>query len=304
MNGPVTELRWETLGNRELINAVAARQFGLVTRAQLIRRGVDDDAIRRAPLHLIHRGVYSTILPPLLPFQAHLAAAILRGGEGARLFGTSTAYWAGLRAQQPREIHVAVTGQKAEVPGIRWHRARPVEAVHHNRLPISPLRCLPLECAPLLRRQELRQLLAELEFRHGIRPEEVMLQRGAHGSAKLRRAIADHMPQLARTRSHLERAFLHFLDVRGLQIPLINHPVGLSTIDAVFADQCLIVELDGVRGHTGDRRIVRDHRRDLHRRREGMTVLRYAYAQLIEDGDLIEEDLRRHGVRSRHGARR
>ena len=54
-----------------------------------------------------------------------------------------------------------------------------------------------------------------------------------------------------------------------------------------------------MKGHRGERRILRDHRRDLHRRHDGFTVLRYHYAQLTEDADLIEDELRRHGVPSR-----
>ena len=156
-----------------------------------------------------------------------------------------------------------------------------------------------MECAAQLSTWDLKHLLAELEYHHDIGPEQIATSRGTKGSARLRAAIQAHIPQLAHTRSHLERAFLHFLDARNLQLPRINHPAGLTTIDAVFEDQRLVVELDGVKGHRGDRRILRDHRRDLHRRNDGFTVLRYHYAQLTEDADLIEDDLRRHGVPSR-----
>lgn len=292
------QLGRETLDIRGLIDSVAERQFGLVTRQQLLRRGIDDSAIDRARLHLIHRGVYSVAPPSLLQLDARLAAAILRGGEGARLHGLSAAHWAGLRKQQPPKIHIAVTGPKAKVPGIVWHRTSFIAPSRHNRLPMTPLRLLPLECAADLSEWDLKGLLAELEYHHDIGPEEVATKRGVKGSAKLRKAIADHTPQLAETRSELEEACVRYLTDRNLRLPDFNHPVGLSTVDGVYADLRLILELDGVKGHRGERRILRDHRRDLHRRREGFTVLRYAYAQFFIDGDLIEDELRAHGVGS------
>ncbi len=258
-----------------------------------------DRALAAGRLHAVHDGVYSAIPPSLMPFEAWLAAAILRGGDGARLYGLTAAWWAGLRKQRPPTIHVAVTRPRVAIDGIRWHRIHDGAGTTHRRLPIPPLRRLPLECAADLNLRDLKHLLAELEYHHDIEPHELTTKKGVRGSARLRQAIADHTPQLAHTRSELERAFIHFLTDRGLQLPMINHPIGLTTIDAVFAEQRLLVELDGVQGHRGERRVLRDHRRDLHRRGDGFTVLRYAYAQLREDGDLIEAELRRHGVPSR-----
>ena len=256
-------------------------------------------AIASGRLHEVHHGVYSTILPSLMQLNARYAAAILKGGKGARLYGLTTAWLTGLRKQRPPVIHVAITGKRTKIEGIRWHRPDLAgeKPRKHEGLPVTPLVRLPLKCAADLSTWDLKGLLAELEYHHDIGPEAVVLRRGAPGSAKLRRAVEDHTPQLAETRSELERAFIRFLKARGLTLPLVNHPIATTTIDAAFEDQRLIVELDGVKGHQGDRRLLRDHRRDLHRRRDGYAVLRYAYAQLFEDGDLIEAELRRYGVR-------
>ncbi len=81
-------------------------------------------------------------------------------------------------------------------------------------------------------------------------------------------------------------------------LPLINHDTGRATIDALYPGQMVAIELDGVKGHKGERRILRDHRRDLHRRRDGYTPLRYAFAQLVTPADqiLIEEELDHLGI--------
>ncbi|MEA2126633.1 MAG: hypothetical protein QOI80_3415, partial [Solirubrobacteraceae bacterium] len=200
-------------------------------------------------------------------------------------------------------IHVAVTGARRPAEGIRWHRLTLAddERITHRRMPITALERIPLDLAAGMPLWDLKGVLAELEFHHGIGPERLTLRRGYPGSHQLRQAIAEHTPQLARTREALERAFLRFLVERGLELPEFNHPVGRSTVDALYERHGLVVELDGVAGHASERRVLRDHRRDLHRRADGLIPLRYAYAQLIDsrDRDLIEAELRRFGVASR-----
>lgn len=255
-------------------------------------------AVASGRLHVVHDGVYSLMPTELLQPQGWLAAAILAGGPGARLYGHSAAHWAKL-ADRPPKIHVAVRHRRAEIPGIVWHRDAHLD-VHfkYRRLPITAPHLIPSEVARDLGLWELKAVLAELEYHHDIGPSSVTVVRGRAGAARLRRAIRDHTPELAATRSHLERAFVVFLTERGFALPVFNHPVGLSTVDAVYEELRIAIELDGVQGHSGDRRLLRDHRRDLRRRHEGFTALRYAFAQLRgPDADLIAAELSRLGVR-------
>ncbi len=295
----------EGSGFRNLLHAVAARQRGLVTFGQLRRRKVSKAAISRALasglLHQVHPGVYSVIPLPLLSFESRLAAAVLAGGEGACLCADSAAHWVGVLARRPAAIHVATRHRRAPLPGIRWHRLALAdgERGHYRGMPITALERIPLDLAPTASVWELKGVLAELEYHHDIEPGQITLRRGYAGAAKLRRAIAEHTPQLADTRSQLEQAFVALLDAHGFVLPVFNATVGPTKVDATFEDQRLIIELDGVKGHSGERRVLRDHRRDLHRRRDGYTVLRYHYAQLLQDGELIAAELDRYGVRRR-----
>lgn len=243
-------------------------------------------------------GIYSTVDPALLSVEGWHAAAILAGGEDACLCAHSGAWWTKLTKHRPPLIHVATSCDREPVRGVRFHRLslRADERIRLRKMPITDLRRIPLDCAKDLPLWDLKGLLAELEHHYDIGPDQLTTRRGLTGSAKLRRAIAQHTPQLAETRSELERSFIRFLHDRGCRIPSFNHPIGLSTVDAVFEDQRLIVELDGVKGHGTERRILRDHRRDLHRRADGYHVVRYHFAQLTTDADLIEAELDRHGV--------
>jgi len=142
----------------------------------------------------------------------------------------------------------------------------------------------------------LQQALAEAEYHFDVQADDVATRQGHPGSAKLQRAIARHIPALAQTRSALERAFVRLLEKHGLKMPAINHPQGRATVDALYHDERVAIELDGVKGHRGQRRILRDHRRDLHRRADGYLPLRYHYTQISRDQDLVIADLIRAGI--------
>jgi very-short-patch-repair endonuclease len=283
---------------------VAERQHGVVATAQLRRRGVAKAVIHRAVrsgwLHEVHRGVYSIVPPALMTVEAWHAAAILAGGEGACLCSHSAAWWAGLVKERPAEIHVAIAGERQPVAGVRWHRLAlaPGEREKHRGMPVTALTRIPSDLAPSMTVFELKGVLAELEYHYGIEPAEVMLLPGRTGAPRLRRALADHTPQLAATRSHLERAFADFLTSRNFALPEFNHPFGTSTVDAIYRDQRVVIELDGLKGHRGERRILRDHRRDLHRRADGLLPIRYHYSQVMSPVDqiLIEAELDRLGI--------
>lgn len=293
-----------TSGFRKQSHSVAERQWGIVTWAQLRRRGIGEASISRAlrsgRLHEIHPGVYSITPPSLIQSEAWHAAAVLAGGGGACLCAESAAWWARLRAQRPADIHVATGHRHAALDGIRWHRLRlaPAERIKLRRMPITALERIPLDVAAHLSLWDLKGVLAELEFRYGIGPEAVTLRRGYRGAAKLRSAVAEHTPELALTRSKLEEAFVAFLVGHGFALPSFNHPVGLSTVDAVYAEQGVVIELDGVAGHSGERRVLRDHRRDLHRRADGLLPIRYHHAQLVDPRDalLVAAELERLGI--------
>jgi hypothetical protein len=68
------------------IAALAARQYGVVSRAQLLEIGVGagaiDHRLARGRLHRIHHGVYAVGHRSLSP-EGHWLAAVLAAGPGA-----------------------------------------------------------------------------------------------------------------------------------------------------------------------------------------------------------------------------
>jgi hypothetical protein len=111
------------------------------------------------------------------------------------------------------------------------------------------------------------------------------------GTTKLRAAIDNHWPELARTRSRVERAFLFLCEEGGLPRPLVNEKLYGLTVDVYWPQYRLVVELDGRKGHSTERQVTRDHGRDLILRRHRIVVRRYAEPQVLYEGDLVLQDL-------------
>ena len=107
------------------------------------------------------------------------------------------------------------------------------------------------------------------------------------------RALDIHWPDLARTRSRLERAFLCLCESGGLPRPQVNVKVCGYTVDCYWPQARVVVELDGGKGHSTERQVARDHSRDLVLRAAEIVVRRYAEAQVMYEGSAVLEDLRR-----------
>jgi very-short-patch-repair endonuclease len=126
-----------------------------------------------------------------------------------------------------------------------------------------------------------------------MREAEAALKRGRPGSKALRAALRSHMPQLARTLSVLEQRFLELCESAGLPLPEINARVGRMRVDAIWRNQMLAVELDGVAAHGGPAAMKRDRRRELAVRAEGFRVVRYSWDQVTRLSGDVAADLRR-----------
>jgi predicted transcriptional regulator of viral defense system len=190
---------------REVV-AVAERQWGVVSSAQLASCGVAKAVAARwigqARLHRLYPGVY-VLGHRVLRVQGRLMAALLWAGPQAMLSHETAAWWYQLVAGRPDRIHVT-GGRSASIRDVRVHRPRRAAREWHRGFPVtSPARTL-LDVANVVPFQELRRALAEAEFRRLVRIEDMtrVLRRGRPGSAALRRALEQHQPRLARTKSN------------------------------------------------------------------------------------------------------
>jgi predicted transcriptional regulator of viral defense system len=81
----------------QLVAALAARQHGVVTRAQLVAFGLDDHAIgrrvRSGRLHRIHQGVYAEGHPRLTTKGRFMAAVVAYGDSAALSYRSAAVLW-------------------------------------------------------------------------------------------------------------------------------------------------------------------------------------------------------------------
>ncbi len=249
-------------------------------------------------LHYVYPRVYA-VGHPAGGIEGDLAAALLYAGPGAMLSHDTAAWWWELIDREPRVIDASTPRQCRSHAGhgrraVRVHGRRTLDRVWHRSLPVTTLAQTLLDFASVNSFRRVRYALANADYRRLLDVEAVesIAGRGRPGSDTLRRALAKHLPELGFTRSEFERRMLELCESAGLPIPEVNVVVGGMTVDAVWRDQRVIVELDGKGNHSSVAQIARDHDRDLRLRALGFTVLRYAWEQLKRRPDLVLTDLR------------
>lgn len=274
--------------------ALAERQHGVVSRAQLSALGLSDSGVDRrvaaGRLHPLHRGVVA-VGHRRLSRQGRWTAAVLACGPGAALSHRAAAAHLGLRATSLVELTVPVWRRPR--PGIRLHTSAlaPDEVEGRDGIPTTTVARTIFDLAGVLRPHEVRALLEEAEYRQLSSPVglPVLLDRHPRrpGAAVLRRLVD---VQRARTRTVGEAEFLDFLEAHGLPRPLANVSRSLRgeqiEADVVFPGARLIVEIDGG-SHRTARRFHGDRLRDRAHLVEGWRTVR-----VTQLDDALASDLR------------
>ena len=127
--------------NDRPLDEVAARQHGVMSRAQCLAAGLTEDAVR-ARLAAgrwcrLHPGIFAPFTGPVTR-TALLWAALLHAGDGAMLSHESAGELTGLVDQPSPLVHVTIPhGRKVRpMAGVVVHRSRQaMDARHPTRLP-------------------------------------------------------------------------------------------------------------------------------------------------------------------------
>jgi very-short-patch-repair endonuclease len=206
----------------------------------------------------------------------------------------TAAWWWKLTDRKPPEIHVSTPRHCESRLGVQVHGRRPLPRDWHNGLTVTTLPQTLLDYASAMPFDDVRYVLAEADYHRRVNLDAVraIAGRGKPGSASLRRAVEVHWPDLARTDSPLERAFLFLIESAGLPRPRVNLRICGLKVDCYWPQYKLAVELDGGKGHNTERQVRRDHGRDLTLRAAGIIVRRYADEQVYDHGAAVLADLR------------
>ena len=191
---------------------------------------------------------------------------MLACGDGAALSHRSAAELWQLLPVIGGAVHVTVPGRvgRARRPGIRIHRPR-----QFDESLVTTVDGIEVT--------RVGRTLADLQ--------------GSVPASTRRRAIrqAEYLGRLSddsatdRTRSDLERAFLGICRRYGLPRPKVNVKVGRYTVDFLWPEAGLVVEVDGYAAHRGRQAFRDDRDRDLDLAARGLVVQRIADSRIDDD---------------------
>jgi very-short-patch-repair endonuclease len=284
---------------------LAARQHGVVTRAQLASLGLGRGAIEHrlaiGRLYLIHRGVY-TVGHPELTHEGRWMAGVLSAGRGAVLSHRSAAALWDLPSPSLKFVEVTTPVTRSPGTGILAHESLLArqEVTQHEGIPVTTVPRTLLDLAAVVSGPVLSRAFREAQVRRSATPGDVaaLLDRhpGRRGNMAVRALLADARFGTGRTRSELEAAFTRFLRHCSLPAPRRNVHMQVGGIeleaDCIWPGARLIVELDGRAFHDTASAFEHDRSRDRALAANGWTVIRVTWRQLHRDEAQLARDLR------------
>ena len=274
-----------------IIAALAGRQHGVVSRAQLLGAGVSakaiDGRLARGQLHPLHRGVFQ--VGPIEAVRAPEMAAYLACGAGSVVSHRSAAVlWDLLPANETRHL---VRARERRRPGIvvrRAGRLRDDEVTKIDGIPITTAARTIVDLAAAVTARELEQALAQSFVRRlATRAQlERLLTRatGRRGSARLRTLLQGHA---ALTRSEADERLLALIRRAQLPEPATNARIAGFEVDFLWRDSRLVVEVDGFAYHADTTAFEKDRERDFALTSKGLRIVRVTWKQLALQPEVV-----------------
>ncbi len=293
-----------------MMGALAARQWGVVSRGQLLDAGVPrttiGDRVRSGRLIPLHPGVYA-VGHARLRREGRWLAAVLAVGPGAVLSHRDAAGLHDLRPANHARIDVTTVGRARSSAKIQVHRTRsldPADTTTVHGIPTTTVARTLVDLAGLrLPHDHLTRAIKEAERRRAFDLTAVQAAmartrgRTGRGHRALQRAIEECAAfERHHTRSPLEDAFLRLVRSNGLPLPSTNALVQGYQVDAVWRAQRVAVELDGWTDHQTRRAFETDRARDAALTAAGWRVVRFTLRQVNDRPDHVLSTLRRLGL--------
>jgi predicted transcriptional regulator of viral defense system len=222
---------------------LAARQHGVVSRAQLLELGLGEGAInmrvRNRRLHPLNRGVYAVGHTALAPWARPMAAVLACGQEAVLSHRSAAGLWALLRVARARvDVTVAARSGRSH-PGLDVHRVRsldPRDVTERERIRVTTVPRTLLDLAEVVPQRRLEKAFEEAERLRllDLRALHETLERahGRRGLKAIHALLAAAGPVETATRSDLERAFLRLCRTHGIPTPIANATVAGYEVDA------------------------------------------------------------------------
>lgn len=286
-----------------VIAAIAARQHGVVSRQQLLARGISKRQIHlrlhNARLHELHRGVY--LVGHSVPTQhgRDMAALLACGNRAVLSHRSAAAIWELLPypASAPPWITVPLGRSaarsririlRADLPrwNVRWREGMPLT---------SPPRTI-VDLAAVLGAADLERVVGEASYRRLASESELREQLevspGRRGISKLR-FVLDLPGGPSRTRSPAERDMLRLLRAGGFTGYELNGRIHGFEVDVLWRELRFAVEVDGYAAHSGRVAFERDRLKIATLKAHGLDVMPVTPRQLRRDPAGVQARLTR-----------
>ena len=293
----------ETESAQPRVAELAARQWGVVTRAQLVQVGMAtrgiSDWVRAGRLHRLYRGVYA-VGHDRLRLEGRWLAAVFACGPRATLSHRDAAALWELRQSASALVDVTVpsrNGRRAQ-RGIRLHRTSrlgPDEVTVRHGITVTTVARTLLDLADVLDTQALKRVITEAEYLNRLDMTAINAAVDANPGRRGARLTAAAGARPHRTRSRLEDRFLSFVERHRVDEPETGVWIEGYETDFLWRDAKLVVELDGLAAHRTTAAVKRDRRRDRVLWRAGFRTMRLT-GEDLDDEEALLDDLAQAGV--------
>jgi hypothetical protein len=277
---------------------IADRQYGHVTRQQLLDLGLPSQTIVRwlgnRRLIQVHTGVYAVGHQQRTAVAKAMAAVLACGDQALLSHDSAAALW-GVRTW-PAQPEVTAPHDRRR-PGIRTHRTETLTRKdirrHHNIRVTSPSRTM-LDIQTRLTDKQLVRAVNELRLQKHLGGTE--LARLLETSTRIANLID---PTQNPTRSGKEDEFVAFCKTHGLPTPGTNVKLFGKEVDALFEAEKVIVEIDDWSTHGSHKSFESDRKRDAVAAEHGYLTVRVTSASGGDDPHREAESLSRTLARRR-----
>jgi very-short-patch-repair endonuclease len=280
----------DAIAVNRLISGLAARQKGLVTRAQLRGRGVGRGLIaHRVKVGLlfeVYDGVYAVGHPNISAHARWLAACWTYGKDAALSDVTAAALWRILPFTEEIHVTVPTLNGRASRGGIKvCRRVLPSDDVTTlHGVPVTTLIRTVIDLAATQPLATLERAFEQAQIEYHLSPAtleaEAVARKGRRGTAKLKAILRDAVePGLVE--SILELRFLQFCRDQQLPRPLTQVKFGRWRADFFFPESGVVVETDGRRFHSTAARKRKDAEKTADLEAAGFIVVRLRWADVV-----------------------
>ena len=277
---------------------LAARQYGVVTRGQLVACGVSASAISRwvttGRLVRLHQGVYAFGHAALVP-EGRRLAAVFACGPRAWLAETDGGAMHGLCSSRGGRFAVVVPHGRAR-PGrregivVRESCLTADDVTIVRGVPVTSVARTIVDVAA--RHPDLTGEVIDTAIQRRIYDQAAMdrqLATRRRGVGRVRKALAKRHPEAHRVLSGWERRMLELLDAHALPRPEVNPTLvelGLSP-DLLWRAHRVVVEWDSWAHHHTRERFEADRAKTVALQTAGYTVLRFTHRQTRDQPEVV-----------------